>query len=62
MYNSLAPAVVLHCSCGLVERMDRRALDRLTREIWKRFDAKDLEPVKWVILRRRRVLAKQLWP
>jgi len=57
VHKSSAQAVVLQCCCGLVERMDRRALHRLTREIWKRFDAKDLEPVKWAIPRRRRVLA-----
>jgi hypothetical protein len=60
--KSPAPAVVVACWCGLVERMDRRALDRFTRNIWRRFDAKDLEPLKWAILRRRRVLALQLRP
>jgi hypothetical protein len=39
--------------------MDRRNLDRFTRDIWKRFDHWDLEPLKWAILRRRRVLAMQ---
>jgi hypothetical protein len=42
-------------------RMNRRALDCFTRDIWKRFDHRDLEPLKWAILRRRRVLAMQLW-
>jgi hypothetical protein len=46
----------------MVERMDRRALDRFTRDIWKRFDHRDLEPLKWAIIRRRRILAMQLWP
>ena len=60
--KSSAPSVVVACWCGLVERMDRKALDRFTRDIWRRFDARDLEPLKWAILRRRRVLARQLWP
>jgi len=47
---------------GMVERMNRRTLDRFTRDIWKRFDYRELEPLKWAILRRRRVLAMQLWP
>jgi hypothetical protein len=42
--------------------MDRRALDRFTRDIWRRFDEKELEPLKWAILRRRRILALQAWP
>jgi hypothetical protein len=42
--------------------MGRKHLDAFTRDIWRRFDAKDLEPLKWAILRRRRVLARQLWP
>jgi hypothetical protein len=42
--------------------MDRKHLDAFTRDIWRRFDANDLEPLKWAILRRRRVLARQLWP
>jgi hypothetical protein len=45
----------------MVERMDRRALDRFTPDIWKRLDHRDLEPLKWAILRRRRVLQMQLW-
>ena len=61
-HKSPAPAVVVQCWCGLVERMGRPALDRFTRNVWKRFDAKDLEPLKWAILRRRRVLALQAWP
>jgi len=59
---SPAPAVVVACWCGLVERMNRRTLDRFTRDIWKRFDHRDLEPLKWAIIRRRRVLAMQLRP
>ena len=42
--------------------MDRLTLDRFTRDIWRRFDHRDLEPLKWAILRRRRALAKQLRP
>jgi hypothetical protein len=61
-HRSPAPAVVVACWCGLVERMDRRALDRFTRDIWRRFDPADLEPLKWAIIRRRRVLALQAWP
>jgi len=61
-YRSPAPAVVVQVWCGLAERMDRKSLDRFTRDIWKRFDDRDLEPLKWAILRRRRVLARQLWP
>ena len=60
--KSSAPAVVVECWRGLVQRMDRRTLDRFTRDIWKRFDHRDLEPLKWAILRRRRVLAMQLRP
>ena len=59
---SPAPAVVVECWCGLVERMDRRALDKFTRDIWRRFDARNLEPLKWAILRRRRILARVARP
>ena len=40
----------------------RVRLDKFTRETWKKFDAKDLEPLKWTIIRRRCVLAMQLRP
>ena len=60
--KSLAPTVVVTCWCGLVTRMDRPTLDRFTRDIWARFDEGELEPLKWAILRRRRVLARQAWP
>jgi hypothetical protein len=60
--KSSAPAVVVACWCSLVTRMDRRTLDRFTRDIWARFDEVELEPLKWAILRRRRVLARQAWP
>jgi hypothetical protein len=42
--------------------MDRRTLNRFTRDIWRRFDHRALEPLKWAILERRRVLAMQLRP
>ena len=41
---SPAPAIVVECVCGGVTHIDRFALDRFTRDIWKRFDHKDLEP------------------
>jgi len=46
----------------MVERMGRVRLDKFTRETWKKFDAKDLEPLKWAILRRRRALACPVRP
>ena len=61
-HKSPAPGVVVACWCGLVERMDRRDLDRFTRRIWKRFDHRDLEPLKSAIIRRRRVLTMQFRP
>ncbi len=61
-YKSPAPPMVVEAWCGLVERMDRRTLNRFTKSIWARFDEKDLEPLKWAILRRRRVLTRQAWP
>jgi hypothetical protein len=60
--KSPAPPVVVECWCGMVQRMNRLTLDRFTRDIWRRFDLKDLEPLKRAILRRRRVLAMQAWP
>jgi len=35
---------------------------RFTKDIWARFDDRDLEPLKHAILRRRRLLARQAWP
>jgi hypothetical protein len=61
-FKSSAPAVVMQCWCGLVERMYRPALDRFTPDIWRRFDERDLEPLKEAILRRRRELASQTSP
>ena len=60
--KSSAPVVVVQCWCGLVGRMDRRTLNRFTKDIWARFDDRDLEPLKHAILRRRRLLARQAWP
>ena len=34
----------------MVETMNRVRLDRFTRETWRKFDAKDLEPLKWAII------------
>ena len=59
---SPAPPVIVAAWCIGVERMNRHSLDRFTRDIWKRFDHRDLEPLKWAIIRRRRVLAMQLRP
>jgi hypothetical protein len=42
--------------------MDRKQLDRFTIDIFKRFDERDLGPLRDAILRRRRVLALQAWP
>jgi len=60
--KSPAPPVVVECWISMVADMDRVRLDRFTRETWKKFDAKDLEPLKWAILRRRRVLAAPMRP
>jgi hypothetical protein len=60
--KSPAPRVAVECWWGMVERMGRKSLDRFTRDIWSRFDPRDLEPLKWAILRCRRVLAMQLRP
>jgi hypothetical protein len=38
--------------------MDRERLDEFTRDIWRRFDAIDLEPLKRAILRRRDALSQ----
>jgi hypothetical protein len=59
---SPAPRIVVAVWCDMVEKMDRVRLDKFTRDIWKRFDHGDLEPLKWAILRRRCVLARQAWP
>lgn len=54
--KSPAPRIVVDVWCGLIDHMDRRALDRFTRDIWRRFDERDLEPLKTAILRRRQAL------
>ena len=61
-HKSPAPDVVVQCWIDLIQRMDRPALDRFTRMIWRRFDEDDLEPLRGAILKRRRVLARQAWP
>ena len=50
-HKSLAPPVVVECWWGMVERMNRKALDRFTRDT-----------VNSAILRRRRTLASPLRP
>jgi len=57
-----AGEVVVECWCLMVATMNRVRLDKFTRETWRKFDAKDLEPLTWAIIRRRRVLAMQLRP
>jgi hypothetical protein len=56
--KSSAPPVVVQVWCDLVARMDRRTLNRFTKDIWARFDANDLEPLKVAILRRRSDLGR----
>jgi hypothetical protein len=58
--KSPARPVVVDCWMLMVATMDCVRLDKFMRETWRKFDAKDLEPLKWAILRRRRVLAMQL--
>ena len=62
VFKSPAPPVVVAAWCIGVERMDRRTLNRFTRDIWARFEPTDLEPLKLAILRRRRVLAPPCRP
>jgi len=59
---SPAPPVVVECWCLMVATRDSVRLDKFTRETWKKFDAKDLETLKWAILGRRRVLACPVRP
>jgi hypothetical protein len=40
----------------MVAGMDRPRLDAFTRDIWRRFDHADLDPLKRAILRRREEL------
>lgn len=60
--RSPAPEVVVQVWVSMVARMDQRTLNRFTRDIWARFEDRDLAPLKIAILRRRRVLARQAWP
>ena len=60
--KSPASPVVVECWCLIVATMNRVRLDTFTRETWRKFDAKDLEPLRWAIIRRRRALAMQLRP
>jgi len=53
---------VVECWCLMVATRDSVRLDKFTRETWKKFDAKDLETLKWAILGRRRVLACPVRP
>ena len=46
----------------MVETMNRVRLDPFRRETRPQFDAKDPEPLKWAIIRRRRVLEIKLRP
>jgi hypothetical protein len=57
-FKSSAPAVVVECWCGLVAHMDREHLDHFTRSIWRRFDERDLGPLKEAIVRRREELVR----
>ena len=61
-YKSSAPAVGIAVWVDMVATMDREHLDRFTRSTRRRFDETDLEPLKWAVIRRRRVLARQAWP
>lgn len=59
---SPAPPIIVEAWCIGVERMNRRTLHRFTLDIWKRFDHRDLEPLRQAILRRRRMLACPVRP
>lgn len=59
---SPAPAIIVTAWIVMVERMDRLTLDRFTQRIWRKFDAKDLDPLRNAIIRRRRTLACAAWP
>jgi hypothetical protein len=52
-----APRIVVDVWCDMVAKMDRVRLDAFTRDIWRRFDHADLEPLKRAILRPREELA-----
>ena len=61
-HKSPAPPAVVECWCLMVQHMDQEHLDRFTRSTWRRFDEKDLEPLKEAIVRRRRELAIEASP
>jgi hypothetical protein len=46
----------------MVATMDRVRLDRFTRETWRKFDEKDLEPLKWAIILRWRAVGCPVRP
>ena len=58
-FKSSAPAVVVQCWCRLVERMDRRTLNRFTKDMWARFDERELGSLKQAIIRRREELSRE---
>jgi len=41
----------------MVAQMNRVRLDAFTRDIWRRFDHREFEPLRTAMLRRRRMLA-----
>ena len=57
-YKSPAPPVVVESWCGIVAHMDREHLDRFTRSTLRRFDERDLGPLKAAILTRREELER----
>ena len=61
-FKSPAPSMVVETRCIGVGRMDRRTLNRFTRDIWARFDERDLGALKLAILHRRRVLPCPMRP
>src|SRR5687767_8861880 len=61
-HKSPAPAVIVQVWVEMVERMTRRTLNRFTKDIWARFDDRDLAPLRIAILRRRRALSAPFRP
>jgi hypothetical protein len=55
-FKSPATPIAVEVWCDMVANMDREHLDRFTRSTWRRFDERDLEPLKEAILRRREKL------
>ena len=62
VYKSPAPDLTVEVWVGMVERMDRRTLNRFTRDVWARFDDRNLAPLKIAFLRRRRAPASPVCP